>query len=260
MISFAKEKDREEIVCLWNKVFGDSKKDIDSFLNRYFEYVLVYKIEEKTVGILTMLPVFADGKKGRYIYAVATDKEFRGLGISTKLLEYANDYIKKNGECFSVLVPAEKSLFDFYQKRGYTRLEGVKRIVDIKPNVVSGFAVKRISASEYHILRKDFLSDRRVIEWDVAEIEYISECYDKNLFYISGEGKRAICICNFYDDIADIKELLVLGFEIEECIGILADKFKFHTCTVTCPGECEDAIAMVYPDEYKYCYFNLAMD
>ena len=66
------------------------------------------------------------GKKGFYVYGVATGKEYRGKGISTKLLEYAKGFVDEKKADFLVLVPRNEGLFEFYVKRGFFRKYCVK--------------------------------------------------------------------------------------------------------------------------------------
>lgn len=52
---------------------------------------------------------------GKYIYAVSTLQEFRGNGIASSLIETAKKYMHD----FLWLIPAEKSLIDYYKKFGF---------------------------------------------------------------------------------------------------------------------------------------------
>ena len=116
MIGFALDKHTDGIKRLWKNAFGD--EDINEFLKNYKKNILVYIENGNVCGMLSMLPILMGEEKGRYIYAVATDENYRGRGISSELLEWARKYSQDMGEKFLVLVPAEKSLFNFYEKRG----------------------------------------------------------------------------------------------------------------------------------------------
>ena len=117
MIIFAEEKHKKQIISLWREAFGDGEDEISFYLENILKYLVVFIEKERVCGMLAMLPVAMGDKKGRYIYAVATKKTERGRGISTALLDFAKQYIERNGENFLVLVPQEESLFDFYKKR-----------------------------------------------------------------------------------------------------------------------------------------------
>ncbi len=116
---------REEITKLWKTVFGDSEEYINTFLNNYFQPEFCYMaVEDGTaVSMLMALPVALQTATyeydGRYIYAVSTHLSYRGRGISRKLTLFSEEEIKKDGGEFTCLVPAEKSLFNFYKAGGY---------------------------------------------------------------------------------------------------------------------------------------------
>lgn len=56
---------------------------------------------------------------GVYLYAAATLPEYRGRGIMTELISYANNDARQNGASFCALMPASRSLFSYYEKSGY---------------------------------------------------------------------------------------------------------------------------------------------
>lgn len=261
MIDFAETKDIEQIKKLWRGVFGDSDAEIESYLLSYLGCVLLYTEKRVVKGMLSMLPVAIGEKRGRYIYAVATEPEARGRGISTKLIQYANDYILGNGEYFSILVPAEKSLFEFYKKRGYASVSAVKRFeFDNMGFGDVSLEVKKISPEKLFKLRRSYFKKTGFIEWGVRELEYIWKIYGGNFFEIKGKDGSAFAVCSFHGGMLDVKELCCEGLEPEECISALNRTFNAPHCRAALPDKHSAPSAMIYPDEYADCYFNLAMD
>lgn len=103
-----------------------------SYINNYINNIFlkydtfVYMHENKCISMLTLIPTqlqTSDGilKKGYYVYAVGTKKEYRNNGITTIMLDYVDEYAKSNGYDFRVLNPDDTTpwLYNFYQKRGY---------------------------------------------------------------------------------------------------------------------------------------------
>lgn len=125
MIRFGKTADGHEIMDIWEESFGDAQEEIAEFFRCLTGEVrvLVWEEEGRLSGQLCLLPVrlWSHGKaaKAEYIYAVAVRKEARGRGIGTGLLEAAADLSKKEGSC-AVLVPADKALTGFYERRGFS--------------------------------------------------------------------------------------------------------------------------------------------
>ena len=149
VITFAKKEDKDEIIALWQEAFLEKREDIEPFVDEYFECFVLLKSNETVCSMLSMIPVFINDEKGRYIYAVATKKEYQNRGYSSKLLEYVNEYINMNNEKFSVLVPASDSLFDFYEKRGYNTINCIeKNIISCDKIEEKKYEIKKIEEKE----------------------------------------------------------------------------------------------------------------
>lgn len=117
--------DNEQTGALWSSVFGDSKEEIDFFLNNCrHKKCLGYFVDDKLVSMLFIVGCSYCNESGGYIYAVSTYKEFRGRGYASRLIETA----KTSGYNFLWLIPAEDSLFDFYNGLGFeTKLYSDKK-------------------------------------------------------------------------------------------------------------------------------------
>lgn len=127
MIRFANKEDLNSITKLWQSCFGDEESYIKNFLNNIFldGNCLLYQDEEEIVSLLFLLESpFVSGEqvlKGAYIYAACTSKEKRGKGFMGALMKYVSEYGAENGYEILYLVPADNSLFGFYEKFGYER-------------------------------------------------------------------------------------------------------------------------------------------
>ena len=255
MIRFAQIKDKNKIIKLWHNVFGDDEKSIEYFFGLYYGDMIIYEEKEEIAAMLTMLPVTLENKKGRYIYAVATDERYRCRGLSTMLLNYANKYIKENGEYFSVLVPAEENLFAFYEKRGYTTVECIEkcRYDALSPIETE---IEEIAAEEYKKQRKEILRDYFPIEWGAEELENICRMYNGQFCLLKEYG--AVIFCYKYRDILIIKEACCDKKYADNIAAAAAYWFGCRKVQITLKGK--QPFAMVYPAEYRDIYFNIAID
>ena len=114
MISFT--EDREQIIRLWNSVFGDSREEIEFFLDKCRHYSCLGLFASGTLAsMLFLVKCKYSGYNGQYIYAVCTDENFRNRGYSSMLISEA----KKQMKDFLWLIPANNGLFDFYSKHGF---------------------------------------------------------------------------------------------------------------------------------------------
>lgn len=260
MIRLADINDSEQIKRLWNEAFGDSFDEIEKFLNLYINNILLYVEDRFVKGMLSLLPLHRGSIQGSYIYAVATETKSRNRGICSKLIRYAVQYASENRSSFVLLVPAEKSLYKFYKKFGFTEICAVNH----KEYTETGFSdvsldVKKISPERLFFLRKKFFSARNFIEWDIPELEYMWKIYNGNFFEIKGKNTHAFAVCSAVGGMLDFKELCCNNENTEECIAAVNSFFNAPHCRAALPDNSVPS-AMIYPPDFKNSYFNLAID
>lgn len=123
MIRFARVEDIERIKELWDESF-----EYDDFAKWYFtnafdiDNVLVCEMDNNIVAALQRIPFKLKGVgDATYIYGASTCKKYRNRGIMSKLLVYSEAIDIASGVDAIFLVPENKSLFDFYEKKGYSK-------------------------------------------------------------------------------------------------------------------------------------------
>lgn len=255
MIRLYENTDKEKITELWHNVFGDNKEYIEKFLNCYSKDIIIYEKNNTIISMLTMLSVNMENKKGRYIYAVATDSEYRGHGYATQLLKYAEDYIKKQGEKFTVLVPANKELFGFYEKLGYKTVKCIEKY-EFSPEKKLTTKIVKINAQEYKERRKEILKGHNIIEWGEADLENIRRMYDGNFYFI--KKFNAVMFCYPEREKLIIKELCCRKSDLDNAKKAVSGYFDKEKMEISNIGE--NPFAMIKPDIFEKVYFNIAMD
>ncbi len=128
MITFASIEDKKELQSLWQMTFLEDSKVIENFFENVFSSVVtpVIKVNNEIASSLFLLDCKVGEYKGKCVYCAMTKYNARGKGYMKKLLQFSYDYCKENGFDFLFLVPAEKSLFDYYEKCGFERF-GIHR-------------------------------------------------------------------------------------------------------------------------------------
>jgi ribosomal protein S18 acetylase RimI-like enzyme len=133
VIRAAVEGDRQSIFSIWKTCFGDNDAYIDFFLDKLFapERCLIYTSGGEAAAMLHLLPMIYNGgdkpADAQYIYAAATMPEYRRRGIMGELIDFAAARGADNGCVFTVLMPANEGLYDYYQKCGFSTAFYVKR-------------------------------------------------------------------------------------------------------------------------------------
>lgn len=123
MIRLGNFSDKKALQKLWQSTFLEDEKVTEDFFNNIFENVVtpVYCIDDKIVASLFLLPCNIGNFEGKCVYCAQTAFAHRGKGYMRELLDFSYEYIRKNNLDFLVLVPAEKSLFDYYGKLGFEK-------------------------------------------------------------------------------------------------------------------------------------------
>lgn len=128
MIDFASKNDINALSRMWQSVFLEDKEVTEYFFEKIFESVAtpVIRIDGEIVSSLFLLDCKIGDFNGKCVYCAMTKYTHRGKGHMKKLLDFSYSWCKENGYDFLVLVPAEKSLFEYYAKYGFSPF-GVRR-------------------------------------------------------------------------------------------------------------------------------------
>jgi predicted N-acetyltransferase YhbS len=102
-----------------------------------------------------------DGKKAAYVYGLAAFASCRGQGIGSNLIRFAIDHLKHHGYEVIALVPAEESLFPYYERFGFRRVSTIseKRITAGTP-----LPIRKLTASGYAEARRGLLPARSLLQ------------------------------------------------------------------------------------------------
>ena len=176
---------REDIPALralWKQAFGDTDAFLDSFFSLAFsaDRAMVAREDNKVVGALYWLDCLWGEKRLSYIYAVATDKDYRGRGICTALMTRTHQEASEAGKG-TVLVPVENSLRTFYGRLGYRNFGGIDE--EIFFSAGTPVAVQKISAYAYGEKRRELLPENSILQ----EGDFLP-FLDANMQFYSGEG------------------------------------------------------------------------
>ena len=120
-------EEQERTKTLYREIFPE---DTEAFLDFYYKErpkrILAMEEDGQIIAMLHLNPFLLSffGKEitASYIYAVATKKEKRRQGIMGKLLRYAFQLLKEEGEVFCILIPVAESIYSPYGFRTVTKL------------------------------------------------------------------------------------------------------------------------------------------
>ncbi len=264
MVDFFKESDRKSIVAVWQRAFGDNENYVNHFIDASCADILVYRVDNVVVGMVSLLDIYVNGQKGGYIYALAVDKEYRNQGIATRLLSFAQEVMLKKQYSFSVVVPEPYcSLEAFYKKLGFDcELPLYKSAIQC--NRVAGKAtVVSVDKDEYYRVRTS--QANTVIHskkfFDYVYDDLISDGYQ--FLKIQNDCCEGYCVCVIRNDCAIIKEMLSMRYK-DDFVGCICNFLNAEKATVISnEGKNKHPFALLKNFERKNdtdLYANLLLD
>ena len=234
---------------LWKQAFGDADAFLDGFFATGFaeDRCRCVTWNDRVAAALYWFDCLWAGKKLAYIYAVATDADFRGKGFCRSLMDDTHRHLQQAGYFGAVLVPGDRALFGMYEKMGY-RGFSPKQLREVTAGEEE-ISVRPLSGEEYAQKRLEMLPAGGIIQ-DETALSYLST--------FTGFFEAADCIfCGGGEDVFLFQEFLG---EEEKLPGILAG-LQAVAGRAPCPGTGADS-AMFYPltdSEEMPAYFGLAM-
>lgn len=236
-ISFAAAEQKQELYELWKSSFDEN----DYFTSLFFENLydpincLVLTENGTIVSALHMLPseILTENntaEKANYIYGAATVKKFQGRGFMTKLLEYSFEYGKRRGEKYSVLIPAKKSLFSFYERCGYIKFSKIREVLFKRGELNKFCSSKDLLQYNFTIDNIEKLRFNNIIGssgsviWNKKHIEYaVKLTKAENGFIVY--SKDSYAFVSVEESAAVIKEIVCSN----DSIGVLISKIMNNT-------------------------------
>ncbi len=153
---------------LWKEAFGDSDDFLDIFFSTAYEAkrCRVATINGNVVAALYWFNCQLNNESLAYIYAVATAKRYRGLGICHSLMESTHSHMMSLGYIGAILSPADEALTNFYKNLGYRISSRMHEFsckcspIDARNNIV----IRKIDKLEYATIRRNLLPPNSIIQ------------------------------------------------------------------------------------------------
>lgn len=197
MIRYSVKSDYNSIISLWKEAFGDSEKDIIFFLNKRYkpENTLVVDADGKIASMLFLLEgeMSIKGKSypSYYLYAACTLNEFRGRGYMASLLDFAKRTAEQREIDYICLMPAEKSLYKFYEKHGYKTVFK-RKILTLSSNSINiNQTVESERIDNIEKIRNHAFHGIDMFKWDNEALKF---AFEHNNLY----GGQALTHCKGY--------------------------------------------------------------
>ena len=222
--------DLPKLKSLWRRVFHDPDELIDCFFERLPDMgTMLVAFQDETLagmaGLIVGLELTGVGP-GRpicgYIYAVAVEEECRRRGVGEALLHAAEAEAKKRGARIICTLPAEASLYGWYEKT--LGLRCVLRRERYQAPAEARSPVMALSAAEYSLWRETMLRDKVHLHPSDYAMDFIRRFFETlggGLFACSG----GICAAYTEQGRAVIRELIAPDKRESELVAVSVAAF-----------------------------------
>ncbi len=229
---------------IWKNSFGDDDSYIDFFYDNFYkpENVMVLleegKIASMTVGFPVRLSLpDGTGLSIMYLYAFATDAEYRGKGYGSRLMGFIDEHLEQTGFDAAAVVPGSEGLFDYYRRLGFKEAFFISEKVIPSgelPGWPSAYDPERVNGGilsatppEYNIVRNRMLSGSAFMQYTDSMVEYqkglsLKTGADIYNLWINGIEGCAV-VENTGNDTVLVKELLLPEGQLDAGLSLIAD-------------------------------------
>ncbi len=141
-----------QLCHLFVEAFGEPEFAGDFFRSGFSPSRCLVAVEGKVLGMVHWFDCTLGEKRLAYLYAIAVRKDCRGKGIGSRLISFSTAYLQNYDGI--LLVPAEESLFSYYEKFGFSPCSTISecRVEAGKP-----VPLREISTGELTALRRKYL-------------------------------------------------------------------------------------------------------
>lgn len=147
--------------ALFTEAFGDEAFTDLFFARGYSRERCLAAYEGALLGALHWFDCTLEGKKAAYVYGIAAFRHCRGRGIGSALIRAAVETLQREDYETILLVPAEESLFGYYERFGFRAASTIREF-----QVAAGEAlpIRRLTVSEYAAARRDLLPEKGLLQ------------------------------------------------------------------------------------------------
>lgn len=222
--------DLADVLDIWAGAFGDAPEAVCDMLSDFVgEGNLYVAGEGRADAILSAVPCHAGGVRGAYFFALATRPEARGRGLMAGLMAGAERRAAEAGLGFACLIPASRSLFDYYGRLGYETLHLRRFSLQLRPG---GGAPAALGDAGYLARRERWLPGPAVCFDDARQLLLLREAADLGFGFAGRRG--AVMVCGVRAGRLAVAELAARGqAEAEALLNAAAAAAGSHSAELT---------------------------
>ena len=151
--------------ALFTEAFSDAAFTELFFTRAYSPNRCFVAVQGEILAAMHWFDCSLMAKKAAYLYGIATFEAHQGRGIGSKLIRAGVDHLRQQGYEVILLVPAEESLFRFYERFGFSNVAPIR---EETVTASSPLPLRKLTVLQYAALRRQYLPANGVIQEDEA--------------------------------------------------------------------------------------------
>ena len=162
-IEFRQPRPQEEprLRALFTEAFGDPGFTDLFFRTGYGPERCLAAFDKELLAALHWFDCTLECRKAAYIYGIAAFQSCRGRGVGSALIRAALEELNKRGYEAVFLVPAEPSLFGYYERFDFRAVSTIhERTID----AAAPLPLRKLTAGEYAAARRKLLPKHSLIQ------------------------------------------------------------------------------------------------
>lgn len=156
-----KQNELSEVYELYKLGFADKCPYLPfeyGIINTETCYVLL--LNDSIVGMVVTIPCNFNEEKGHQIHALTIRTNYRGEKLGLLLLDGVLRLRQTKGDKFSILVPAEERLYNYYSKLGYKTILATSKVLAANDKIIfTGGLIKYNDDFKAYCLQSAKLND-----------------------------------------------------------------------------------------------------
>ncbi len=170
--------DYDELISLWQTVFGDNKETIRYFFENAVETgdIFAEKINGRIVSAFYLVNATLitgnNENNVKYLYAAATLPEYRKQGIMSRMIKYAAEYVKQKNADYIALCPADESLYDYYGKLGFVSAFTDRIYIIVSDKLISYKASRYFNTNISYAGIRNFIPSLSYLRFSDGYLDY----------------------------------------------------------------------------------------
>jgi len=114
-------EDFDRLTVLYSELTTVGNPDMFEVSTKIYDNIYLLIVDGKIVGAVTLLiepKIIHSGSKVGHVEDLVVDKDYRRMGLGSKLLNHVKNIAKKEG-CYKIILDCSEDMVKYYRRNGF---------------------------------------------------------------------------------------------------------------------------------------------